>query len=246
MKCVEIINPNNEKENICYQVSSYESLPKYLLSRSRLPLNENSRKIEYEDIPFNYNYKCNCTQINKKNRTKYWPNIKFTIDRKLKKFTFSDEDFKNVCPHIKDLITKERMITHKEFEIENLQEKKDGLKKNMSPILLFPPFEKRAYYRALNLAELFYNDYGKDSEEYKTFCLINKIRVLTQIEYQETDINLAPKYIVKNEDTDWYCTCRAYKNHKKCKHIDKIKKLEIYKQNIRELGISLATKIINK
>lgn len=245
MKCVEISNLNNIKENICYQVSSYESLPKYLVSRNRLPLDEKSIRIHNEAIPFNYIYKCNCTEINKKNRTKYWPNINFTIDRKLKKFTFSNEDFKNVCPHIKDLITKERMITHKEFEIESLQ-KKEELKKRPCPGLLFPPFEKTAYYRALNLAELFYNDYGKDSEEYKTFCLINKMRVLTQIEYQETDINVAPKYLVKNENNNWYCTCRAYKYHKTCKHIDKIKKLETYKQNMRELGILLATKIIKK
>ena len=54
--------------------------------------------------------------------------------------------------------------------------------------------------------------------------------------------HITNNYTVKCDGNKWSCTCKGYKYKKLCKHINKIKKREEYKQNRREMGISMAMK----
>ena len=85
-------------------------------------------------------------------------------------------------------------------------------------------------------------NFKRDTIQYNAFRDVIYQRLLRVRQIKQSDPDEYPHYNIKNKNNTWSCTCKGFKYHKHCKHIKNIQKEEIHKQNIRELGISLAIK----
>ena len=61
-----------------------------------------------------------------------------------------------------------------------------------------------------------------------------------------TDKSDRKNYTVKKTDQVWSCTCKSFYYRGYCKHINQVKNSEAHKQDMRELGISLAIKYFSQ
>ena len=61
-----------------------------------------------------------------------------------------------------------------------------------------------------------------------------------------TDKSDMKNYTVKKTDLIWSCTCKGFYYRGCCKHINQVKNSEAHKQDMRELGISLAIKYFSQ
>lgn len=85
-------------------------------------------------------------------------------------------------------------------------------------------------------------NFKRDTIQHNAFRDIIYQRLLRVRPIKQSDPEEYPQYNIKNKNNTWSCTCKGFKYHKHCKHIKNIQKEEIHKQNIREVGISLAIK----
>lgn len=122
-------------------------------------------------------------------------------------------DKKNHCIHLLSLLTV--------YEMQRLKLLNQEPKDNLS-VLLHKSAEENMSYED---AEECFN-YYKITDDIQAIFL--------------TDPSMRKHYTVKCSKKKWSCSCKGYKNHLHCKHIDKVKLDEERKQNRRELGISLA------
>jgi hypothetical protein len=61
-----------------------------------------------------------------------------------------------------------------------------------------------------------------------------------------TDKSDRKNYTVKKTDQVWSCSCKSFYYRGYCKHINQVKNSEAHKQDMRELGISLAIKYFSQ
>jgi hypothetical protein len=133
-------------------------------------------------------------------------------------------DFENICSHILPIL-----VMHTVHSLHKL-------KKPLSPFvrILYDTFRDKWNIKDIN--ENFASGGGHFRE--------GTIPMKWQEWRHAMCVKETPEYTVKLKNKKLRCSCLGFKYHKKCKHLKIIEERKPFYQNRRELGISLATLVL--
>lgn len=140
-------------------------------------------------------------------------------------WTFKNYDKTKHCPHLFTVLTiyeHHRIEAQRSWIMNMIQAPRDNINIKAYDIAC-----KVISYKKLN------NEFNKGGNKY---C--QTIKMTDKFEMQNYTVNKIAK--------SWLCSCKGFHYHGWCKHINKIKNREAHKQDMRELGISLAIKYFSQ